>query len=340
MSLISNTSRKRIPWIDVAKGIGMILVVIGHCTPPQEVRNFIASFHMPLFFVLAGIVFSTSQTNGHRIARDLKRLIVPYIVTCGFIAIFLLIIHHNGGGGYYSSISILLQSVFFGSGSPYKDIKIIGEIWFLLGMFWSKRIMDSILLVKNKWVQALIVVSCMGVSIALAATKVWIPSNIDIAFFAVGFVYIGWLLKNRIDLIDNPSFLCVMIMLFLMTRCTYTIGLSDRNYYSYWYITIPGAIGASMIVLKIAKCLNKVKWISDFLSFVGRHSLLLLCIHSIDWRMPFPRFGWTWITPYSQEPWFWIAHFFHRFGFDLAVTIIIVLILNGLRKAKKKLLES
>lgn len=41
--------------IDIAKGIGIILVVLGHLdTNGQISREFIYSFHMPLFFSFRG----------------------------------------------------------------------------------------------------------------------------------------------------------------------------------------------------------------------------------------------------------------------------------------------
>ena len=334
---VTETNRNRIPWVDIAKGLGMILVVIGHCNPPNEIKNTIASFHMPLFFLLTGIVYSTKQSNGKKIIKDIKRLIIPYLVTCGIIALFLVIIHKNGEKGYYDSIKSLTKSILMGSGSPYNGIKIIGEIWFLLGMFWTRRIMDAILLSDNKWMQTVLVVICVGASISLASTRIWIPLNIDIAFFAVGFVYIGWVLKKRIELIDDPGMLCVLMMLFFTARNTYTLGLSDRNYYSFWYVTIPGAIAMSIVICKLSKAISRVKGINHFLSFVGKHSLIFLCIHSIDWRMPFPRFGWTWITPYSQETWFWILHSVHRFTFDFLVTVIVVIIYSNFRKLANRI---
>ena len=53
MNLPANTS-DRVEWIDAAKGIGIILVVLGHIWligPGQKIIN---SFHMPLFFFLSG----------------------------------------------------------------------------------------------------------------------------------------------------------------------------------------------------------------------------------------------------------------------------------------------
>ena len=40
--------RQRIDWIDTAKGLCMILVIVGHTLPYGNLmRNFIFSFHMP-----------------------------------------------------------------------------------------------------------------------------------------------------------------------------------------------------------------------------------------------------------------------------------------------------
>lgn len=48
--------RQRIDWIDTAKGLCMILVIVGHTLPYGNLmRNFIFSFHMPAFFFLPGI---------------------------------------------------------------------------------------------------------------------------------------------------------------------------------------------------------------------------------------------------------------------------------------------
>ena len=44
--------RQRIDWIDTAKGLCMILVIVGHTLPYGNLmRNFIFSFHMPAFFL-------------------------------------------------------------------------------------------------------------------------------------------------------------------------------------------------------------------------------------------------------------------------------------------------
>lgn len=53
----NSTDNSRSVLIDVLKGIGIILVVLGHITfGDQLVRKIIFSFHMPLFFFLSGVV--------------------------------------------------------------------------------------------------------------------------------------------------------------------------------------------------------------------------------------------------------------------------------------------
>lgn len=44
----------RIAWVDIAKGLGIFLVVLGHTYRKNPVQNWIYSFHMPLFFILSG----------------------------------------------------------------------------------------------------------------------------------------------------------------------------------------------------------------------------------------------------------------------------------------------
>ena len=52
------SARKRIEYVDVAKGIAILSVIVGHTfsayDPGSLLNRFIYSFHMPLFFILSG----------------------------------------------------------------------------------------------------------------------------------------------------------------------------------------------------------------------------------------------------------------------------------------------
>lgn len=76
---------KRIEWIDVCKGLGIFLVFIGHTNVSQLSRtlyDWIYSFHMPLFYMLSGLVFDKTKYNTFRkyINRRFKTLILPFFI--------------------------------------------------------------------------------------------------------------------------------------------------------------------------------------------------------------------------------------------------------------------
>lgn len=80
--------------IDIAKGIAILFVYLGHSIiyHPIELANmyewchilerFIASFNMPLFFIISGYLFSLSKKNTVQTCKDkFKRLVIPYLFT-------------------------------------------------------------------------------------------------------------------------------------------------------------------------------------------------------------------------------------------------------------------
>ena len=60
-------TKKRLDYLDMTKGLGMILVLIGHLQGDsiftfspyiQPLCVFIFSFHMPMFFIVSGILLA------------------------------------------------------------------------------------------------------------------------------------------------------------------------------------------------------------------------------------------------------------------------------------------
>ena len=57
---------KRIEYIDIARGIGILLVVMGHndfSLISPFLFKLIYSFHMPLFFFMSGIFFKPHSSK-------------------------------------------------------------------------------------------------------------------------------------------------------------------------------------------------------------------------------------------------------------------------------------
>ena len=85
-------AQKRITWLDMAKGVGIVLMVAGHLIGALQtidnkpyfspVYQFIASFHMPLFFIISGILLRITKEEEKDIRlilyRKAKTLLLPY----------------------------------------------------------------------------------------------------------------------------------------------------------------------------------------------------------------------------------------------------------------------
>ena len=86
---------KRKSYVDIARGIGIILVVVGHAiTKDMTLNNSIAdivrfliyTIHMPLFFIISGYLFESNlqkyqgYAQSRYIADKFKSLMIPYII--------------------------------------------------------------------------------------------------------------------------------------------------------------------------------------------------------------------------------------------------------------------
>lgn len=56
-------SRERLLYIDIARGISIILVVFGHIVDLTPFEKFFFSFHVPVFFMITGGPMSRFSTS-------------------------------------------------------------------------------------------------------------------------------------------------------------------------------------------------------------------------------------------------------------------------------------
>jgi len=77
-------SQRRLDYLDMAKGIGIFFVVLGHIEFIQEnTLRWIFSFHMPLFFVIGGML-SFIKREDERSAKEIllkkaRGILIPYL---------------------------------------------------------------------------------------------------------------------------------------------------------------------------------------------------------------------------------------------------------------------
>ena len=75
-----NLKEKRYIWLDIAKVITIMLMVMGHSSIPHYLSNFIWVFHMPLFFMAAGWTTNwTKRSFGSYFLHRVRTLILPFV---------------------------------------------------------------------------------------------------------------------------------------------------------------------------------------------------------------------------------------------------------------------
>ena len=78
---------KRVQYIDIARGIAIILMVVGHVLDRGWKRNVIFSFHMPLFIIISGMFYKEKSLR-ETVKNIIFKLILPYLICTLILQIF------------------------------------------------------------------------------------------------------------------------------------------------------------------------------------------------------------------------------------------------------------
>lgn len=320
----------RIKYFDIAKGIAIICVIIGHTVSTGLINKGIYSFHMPLFFLISGY-FLKKNISVKFIKRKIKQLIIPYIFTCVFV-MMLSFIKYTIKENFYSGIIItlkLLYASFYCSGMDYNTpfvIVQIGAIWFLPALFLS-LIMTNFLINKKYG----IIMILAGAFIGYETSKIiWLPFSIQSALVANIFVYLGWYFKNYTVFEKYNKKYMIILAILIWGVCIFFAGKLDmvNNFYESGIINILGAICGVYIVILLSKFFDENKYrISNVLVKFGRNSLIILCFHLVEMKL----IPW-WSTKSYLEHIYGINSSFIIISFILIKLLIAILAIMIVRK--------
>lgn len=278
--------KKRIDYYDIAKGIGILLVVIGHVKLKKYpyIQNFIYSFHMPLFFIISGYFFRPKE-NRECLQKIIKRYIIPYLITCAIIIMYN-VIRPLIDGKSFSEIHIIakewLKAALYGSGRRREwGIKPIGAIWFLLALSFSTYFMNYIYKFKKRYIIS-ILIAYIGYK---TSQIIWLPWSIQAGMFSLIYFEIGIkakeynIFERRMPIFIYISSLLLIIFGTLYCEKVYVV----ENVYKNGFLDIIIACCGTFIVIKVSQLIEKyLKLSKKILLFFGTHSLKCLCIHIIS----------------------------------------------------------
>lgn len=178
-----NEQDSRFDWADIAKGIGIFLMVMGHAGLPGAVHNWIYSFHMPFFFILSGFFFKNGKYSfGEFVWRKFKTLIVPYIFFVTSIELL-----------RYGLVAIGLEVP---APRPVGDVVFLGRdmgaTWFLLSLFLTEvlyYLLDKS--VKNIWIMLVAMAICFAASYYCYVEEIHLPYKLEILGATLLYYFLG-----------------------------------------------------------------------------------------------------------------------------------------------------
>lgn len=259
---------ERVAYLDQARGVAMICIVILHLTifnlkgtASEAVGGFCHSFDTRLLFLLSGMTAAISMGNKDMGVREcvaiglkkLRTLFMPFMVWSVIVMSF---IFNRSDVGQLSHL--LLQAI---------DPKT-GGYWFLLYLFVFQLLLIGIRFVVSLLSERIPNELWREILVAFVASWLIFPLYEYLLIFLVGY----FVQKYGQRFLFNEVYTCVAFMLFILL---YAYAGEWKNYS---LVRVIIALSASSVILSVLKRAS----LSDgrhFLDDLGRHSLEIYLIH-------------------------------------------------------------
>jgi len=329
--------------LDIIKGIGIILMVVGHSGAPDYVHDIIYTFHMPLFFIASGWFFSELNLEDSKgfAMRKIKSIYFPYWKWC---VIFLLLhnvfysvgIINSAYGASNSSVShwysikdVVVHAVDFTFRMNGYDGYLLGAYWFIRSLLWGSLLLcfsSTIMCRVTKLQKSTIICSVTAISGVLGGAISFF--NMHIPFWpqggyremmAVFFIGMGYMLRKSVWW-KQRYMIIVFVIIIPTSLFVEPTKLATTSTFVMWLLIPFTGLAGYALVYKFSNVIAQSQGkIADCLSYIGRQtfyimtfhflmfkpaSLLKTYIYDMDWKM----IGCHPVIPPEGDNWYWIVY--------------------------------
>ena len=266
----------RDPIYDRARGIGMILVIYGHMFTGAPF-SFIFSFHMPLFFVISGMLISKTriESSYSEWAKHIVKRYLPPLV-------------------FFSLLGGIVNALFFKTPDfrqmckdfilhMSSDELLTGAIWFLSMLGFVMLLMPLLIKLQKKvnWgFYAVVITTLSLLAYLLSKIPYTLPFLIKTIPVALLFVYIGYSFKSVLLEMANTkiakrtviySFPLFLVLVFLNRTVNLAVPV-----YNDFFIYMICALYGTLMTMQIS-----TYKLPRFIDYLGEHSLIVFSLHAI-----------------------------------------------------------
>lgn len=330
----------RIEWIDIAKGIGMILVIAGHCFYLGYSYPLYA-FHMPLFFFLSGLLFKDKNEGFVDFFKSkTNSLMRPWLIML-FISFLVCLAIPQWRSGI--TLKAVLSDLYTSNTNVFQN----SSLWYLVCFYFMLLIFFFVNKIKRTAVTGLIfiiiAVGLLWIKVLLDRTDLpfqRLPFKIDSALIALVFFYVAYSYKDKIlPFMKGKSNLLIIIFIVVVAAvlCVFNgwSNINSLDFGRFRLLYYPVAFMGIVSVCLVSQVIIKLNWkpLKSFLAFYGKNSLLIFGFQSLLIRLyllTFNNLGGAEMQLYANNP------IYHQVGAFLLVNFLVaplvVLLFSTLRK--------
>ena len=277
--------RQHLAWLDVTKGAGIAMVVLGHVTNIGFGHFFVFTFHMPLFFFVSGFLHRVDLRFKAYARKKAITLLVPYLTF--LLAISLLKLPHLAHNFTPHRIAHALLLLAWG-GSKLRGA--FGSFWFLSCLYLTQQVMNYLLARFSTRVVVIVVLAglCLSYVNYLAFPNLTLPLDANVVLAAAPFYFAGSLFRGRNVMNWRYSLFavfCVTTVSALIARGTPAYGSAvymtmKDNVYGVIFISQFLALGCIIGTFQLAQALPSQTLCGRALTRLGLLSLPIMFIHA------------------------------------------------------------
>jgi fucose 4-O-acetylase-like acetyltransferase len=281
----------RDPSLDVARGIAIILVVLGHNRALSMAGpDFIAAiflFHVPVFFLLSGHVLRI-QHSWSAVFSLARRLLAPFALAALVVGVAKCVTRGEPPGE-------TLAGVMWATGQtlPWS------HLWFLPALFLALLATEaaSLALRANaaRWACAVLLVAAVAALLPPAGDEpmpkllagtgfpspAGLPWSLDLLPLCLTFVWLGrWLRLSETGrrVVLHPVVVLIALAVFVASLGVARVDLNMRLF-SPFGVALVAAIAGCVLTLRLAQGMSRISAMAHPFALAGRHSLVIFILH-------------------------------------------------------------
>ena len=277
--------KRRIGWVDAAKGMAIFLVVLGHNPLPGIAIKLIYALNVPIFFMMSGYTFNSAKYPSlfSLIKRLFFSVLVPYVIMN--LLAFPIYYLARGQAVDLELFLDVLGGMAYGVGTM-QSLRVNIPLWFLPCIFVVQCLWYLIDRYGGR-IKVLLVLSASLIGYFMPVfVPVRLPWGADVALTGVVFFALGGLLRQR-TITESMSKSRLIIAFLLLLGLNLVFNLMNKaaapnvdlnilrfgNYILFYLCALCGC-GA---IIAFAHIVQR-SWL---LGCIGRNTLWILGLHSI-----------------------------------------------------------